>query len=42
MIGMRNRPVHAYADINLDILWDTVKGSLPPRIAELETPLAHG
>ncbi len=24
LIGMRNRLIHGYAEINLDILWDTV------------------
>jgi len=33
---MRNRLIHAYFDINLDILWKTVAEDLPPLIAELE------
>jgi len=33
IVGMRNRLVHAYFDINLDILWKTVVEGLPP-IAE--------
>jgi len=28
--------VHAYFDINLDILWRTVQDDLPPLVAELE------
>lgn len=36
MIGMRHRLVHAYFDIDLDILWRTVQEDLPPLIAELE------
>ncbi len=36
IIGMRNRLIHAYFDINLDILWKTVTEDLPPLIAELE------
>lgn len=36
IIGMRNRLVHAYFDINLDILWKTVTDGLPPILAELE------
>jgi uncharacterized protein with HEPN domain len=36
IIGMRHRLVHAYFDINLDILWRTVQADLPPLIAELE------
>ena len=36
IIGMRNRLTHAYFDINLDIVWDTITANLPPLIAELE------
>ena len=36
IIGMRHRLVHAYFDINLDILWQTVQRDLPPLISELE------
>ncbi|MBE7552062.1 MAG: DUF86 domain-containing protein [Anaerolineales bacterium] len=36
MVGMRNRLVHAYFDIDLDRVWDTVTADLPPLIAELE------
>ncbi len=35
---MRNRLVHAYFDINLDILWDTVELALPALLAELRIP----
>jgi uncharacterized protein with HEPN domain len=27
---MRHRLVHAYFDINLDVLWQTVQEDLPP------------
>ncbi len=36
IIGMRNRLIHAYFDINLDILWKTVIEDLQPLIFELE------
>lgn len=36
IIGMRHRLVHAYFDINLNILWRTVQDDLPPLIAELD------
>jgi uncharacterized protein with HEPN domain len=36
IIGMRNRLIHAYFDINLDILWKTVIEDLPPLISKLE------
>ena len=41
IIGMRNTLIHAYFDINLDIVWDTVTSNLPPLIAELEKLLAE-
>jgi uncharacterized protein with HEPN domain len=36
VIGMRHRLVHAYFDINLDILWKTIQEDLPLLIAALE------
>jgi uncharacterized protein with HEPN domain len=36
IIGMRNRLIHAYFDINLDILWKTLTEDLPTLIADLE------
>jgi uncharacterized protein with HEPN domain len=36
IVGMRHRLVHAYFDINLEILWQTVQGDLPPLVVELE------
>lgn len=38
--GMRDRLIHAYFDVNLDILWDTIVDDLPPLVAELEAVLA--
>ncbi len=38
IIGMRNRLVHVYFDINLDVVWQTVQEDLPPLIDELEKP----
>ena len=37
IIGMRNRLIHAYFDVDIDRVWDTVHDDLPPLIAELET-----
>jgi len=37
--GMRNRLVHVYFDINLEILWQTAQHDLPPLIAALERVL---
>ena len=36
IVGMRNRLVHAYFDVNLDIVWKTVREDLPELIALLE------
>jgi uncharacterized protein with HEPN domain len=35
IIGMRNRLIHAYFEINLDILWKTLTDDLPPLIDEI-------
>ena len=40
IVGMRNRLVHAYFSINLDIVWRTVQEDLPALIAQLERILA--
>lgn len=36
IIGMRNRIVHAYYDVQLDVVWSTVIHDLPPLIQQLE------
>jgi uncharacterized protein with HEPN domain len=36
IIGMRNRLIHGYFDIDLDRVWDTVKDDLPALVAELK------
>jgi len=36
IVGMRNRLVHGYDAVDLDVLWDTVKEDLPELIKELE------
>ncbi len=36
IIGMRNRLIHAYFDVDLDRVWDTVRDDLPPLIVQLE------
>jgi uncharacterized protein with HEPN domain len=35
VIGMRNRLIHGYDSVDLDILWDTIELDLPPLVAEL-------
>ena len=39
IVGMRNRLVHAYFDVNLDIVWKTVREDLPALIALLESAI---
>ena len=36
MKGIRNRLVHAYFNVDLDIVWDTVSMNLPPPIVSLK------
>ncbi len=36
IIGMRNRLVHTYYDVNPDIVWNTITYDLPRLIEELE------
>jgi len=36
MVGMRDRLIHGYFDINLDMVWETVKEDLPDLIIKLE------
>ncbi len=40
IIAMRNRLIHAYADVDLSIVWDTLAGALPELPRELEIALA--
>jgi len=36
IIGMRNRLIHGYDSVDLDVLWDTIEVDLPPLIAALK------
>ncbi len=36
IVAMRNRLIHAYYDVDLDRVWDTVTSDLPPLIRSLE------
>ncbi len=40
IVGFRNRLIHGYDEVDLDILWATVVHDLPPLIASLEARLA--
>jgi uncharacterized protein with HEPN domain len=37
--SMRNRLIHGYWNVNLDVVWETVQDDLPSLIARLETIL---
>jgi uncharacterized protein with HEPN domain len=41
IIGMRNRLIHAYFAVNLDIVWSTPTEDVPPLIAELKRLLGN-
>ncbi len=36
IVGMRNRLIHGYYDININIVWKTIKEDIPPLNADLE------
>ncbi|MBL7134175.1 MAG: DUF86 domain-containing protein [Phycisphaerae bacterium] len=40
IIGLRNRLIHGYDAVDLDILWDIIEIDLPPLIASLEKIVA--
>ena len=39
IIAMRNRLIHGYFDVDLNIVWQTVTDELPPIIQQLEKSL---
>ena len=40
IVGMRHRLIHAYFDVDLDRVWDTIVDDLRPLVAELEKVVA--
>ena len=36
IVGMRNRLIHGYFDVDLDLVWDTVQYDLPVLAGQLE------
>jgi uncharacterized protein with HEPN domain len=36
IVGMRNRLVHVYFDVNLDVVWATIRNDLPALVATLQ------
>jgi uncharacterized protein with HEPN domain len=41
MAGMRDRLIHGYFDVNLDIVWETVTQDMPELIAQVEEIVAR-
>ena len=41
IIGMRNRLVHVYFDVDLDVVWDSVTKDLPELIRLLQAAVAR-
>lgn len=41
MIGMRNRIVHAYFDVDLDIVWQVTRHDLPRLLTLVEQAIAQ-
>ena len=39
IVGLRNRLIHGYDAVDLDILWNIVQSDLPPLIEQLETAI---
>jgi len=37
MVGMRDRLIHGYYDVDLDVVWETVTEDLPRLIVKLES-----
>jgi uncharacterized protein with HEPN domain len=41
MAATRDRPIHGYFSVDLDIVWQIVRTDLPAVIAALETMVSH-
>ncbi len=41
IVGMRNRLIHAYFDLDLDVIWNTASQELPNLIPRLEALLGQ-
>lgn len=40
MIGMRNQLIHAYFDVDHDIVWSTIQAALPDLIPKIEKAIS--
>ncbi|NCS90662.1 MAG: DUF86 domain-containing protein [Ignavibacteria bacterium] len=41
IVGMRNRLIHGYFDVNINLVWNTTKNNLPPLIKSLKEILVE-
>jgi uncharacterized protein with HEPN domain len=41
IVGLRNRLIHGYDSVDLDILWQIITADLPPLITSLELIIAE-
>lgn len=41
IVGMRNFLIHAYSDINMDVVFKTITEDLPPLASEIENILSR-
>ena len=41
IVGMRNRLIHAYFDIDLDVVWNTATVAIPQLLEQIKTILAE-
>jgi len=42
IVGLRNRLIHGYDEVDFDVLWRIIRDDLPPLIAQLQRALASG
>ncbi len=42
IIGLRNRLIHGYDEVDLDVLWEIISRDLPELIAELKNLVERG
>ncbi len=41
IVSMRNRLIHAYFEVDLDVVWATVRGDLPALLPALDAALSE-
>ena len=41
IIGMRNWLVHAYYNVDREVVWETVQNDIPTLLAQMEAALDH-